>query len=78
MAVKAERSVLLAFMYLAVSMYIAALIWMNLLYGVKLSQDVAAGWVKAALAAQPAVLWQPVGGYAIHLAEVSPEANSDE
>ena len=47
MAVKAERSVLLAFMYLAVSMYIAALIWMNLLYGVKLSQDVAAGWVKA-------------------------------
>lgn len=33
-----------------------------------------ANWVEATLRADPNVLWTPTGGYAIHLAEVVPEA----
>ena len=33
-----------------------------------------ANWVESSLRAEPIVLWHPVGGYAIHLAEVEPEA----
>ena len=32
-----------------------------------------ANWVDAALRTEPKVLWQPVGGYAIHLAEMNPD-----
>lgn len=34
---------------------------------------VTANWVEATLRSEPKVLWQPIGGYAIHLAEVVPE-----
>lgn len=35
-----------------------------------------ANWVESALRTEPMVLWQPVGGYVIHLAEVEPEAGT--
>jgi hypothetical protein len=34
---------------------------------------VTANWVEGTLRSEPKVLWQPIGGYAIHLAEVVPE-----